>query len=149
MGNNKKSSLRSQARFHAVQAIYSWQISHNDATEVFINLLPEIQAADVEMDYLRQLFFSTIEAKSAIDTAISPYVNRVLSDIDPVELAILRLGAYELMYCLSVPYRVAINESVELAKTFGATDGHKFVNGVLDKLAQEVRAIEIAAKLGK
>jgi len=149
MANNKKTSLRSQARFHAVQALYSWQISKNDATEVFINLLPEVDSSEVELDYLRQLFFSTIESQAAIDAALSPYLSRSLKEIDPVELAILRLGAYELMYCLAVPYRVAINEAVEMAKIFGATDGHKFVNGILDKLAQEVRAIEIAAKLGR
>jgi len=146
MTGKPKKNLRHNARFHAVQAIYSWQLSGNDITEIYINLLPDINAKEVDMDLMRALFFGALEQRDAIDTILTPFLSRSLAEIDPVELAILRLATYELMQCQAVPYRVVINEGVELAKTLGATDGHKFVNGILDKVAQQVRQVEIAAR---
>ena len=87
----------------------------------------------------------SIVSKTEIDEALAPLLDRPLDELDPVELAVLRLSTYELMHRLDVPYKVAINEGIELAKVFGATDGHKFVNGVLDKLAPVLRAAEVKA----
>jgi N utilization substance protein B len=91
------------------------------------------------------LLHGCIAEASALDAGITPLLDRPMAEISPVEHAILWIGEYEFKNCLDVPYRVVINECIELAKAFGGTDGHKYVNGVLDKLAADVRATEIAA----
>jgi len=93
-----------------------------------------------------ELLHNTVRFKAELDREISPLLDRRLEDLDAVELAILRLGAYELSRRMEVPYRVVINEGVELAKSFGATDGHKYVNGILDKLAIRLRSAEVSAR---
>ena len=93
-----------------------------------------------------ELLHNTVRFKADLDREISPLLDRRLEDLDAVELAILRLGAYELSRRMEVPYRVVINEGVELAKSFGATDGHKYVNGILDKLAIRLRSAEVSAR---
>ena len=92
------------------------------------------------------MLHNTVRFKAELDREISPLLDRRLEDLDAVELAILRLGAYELSRRMEVPYRVVINEGVELAKSFGATDGHKYVNGILDKLAIRLRSAEVSAR---
>ena len=81
-----------------------------------------------------------------LDSAYSPFLDRSVDDLDPIERAVLRIGSFELIHRIDVPYRVVINESVDLAKVFGATESHKYVNGILDKLAQRVRMVEIRAR---
>jgi N utilization substance protein B len=81
-----------------------------------------------------------------LEAAFTPYLDRAMGDLDPIELSLLRLGSYELIKRIDIPYKVVINEAVSLAKKFGATDGHKYINGVLDKLAAQVRTIEIKAQ---
>jgi N utilization substance protein B len=93
-----------------------------------------------------ELLHNTVRFKAELDREIAPLLDRRLEDLDAVELAILRLGAYELSRRMEVPYRVVINEGVELAKSFGATDGHKYVNGILDKLANRLRSAEVSAR---
>jgi N utilization substance protein B len=104
----------------------------------------DFQQADKRM--FGQLLRGVAAQRESLDAMIEQYLDRKLSDLDPIELNVLRMGAYELSDSVSVPYRVVINECIELAKVFGATDGHKYVNSILDKVALNHRAVEIAAK---
>jgi N utilization substance protein B len=99
-----------------------------------------------DIELFSQLLRGVVDHNQALVETISPHLERDINELSPIEFSILLLGAFELVHHPEVPYRVVINEAVELAKTFGGTDGHKFVNGVLDKLAAQVRAIEVAAK---
>ncbi|TKB55412.1 transcription antitermination factor NusB [Ferrimonas aestuarii] len=130
-----KPSERRKARSLAVQAIYSWQISGNDVANVEHHFLTEQETDGVDVAYFRELLVGVTSHKSQLDEKCKPYLARLLEEVDPIELAVLRLGAYELLYRDDVPYKVAINEAIELAKVFASDDSHKFVNGVLDKLA--------------
>jgi N utilization substance protein B len=96
----------------------------------------------VDLGYFHELIKHISQGAGELDEALLPYLDRSLNDLDPVELATLRIGAYELLKRLDVPYKVVINEGIELAKTFGATESHKYVNGVLDKLAHAIRTVE-------
>ncbi|MBA6326997.1 transcription antitermination factor NusB [Colwellia sp. MB02u-6] len=137
-----KPSPRRKARELAVQAVYSWQLSKNNIAEIELNFLTENSARRFDIPYFQQLFRGISAQISSIDEKISPHVDRPLKDVDPVEKAILRVAVFELSECLDVPYRVIINEAIELAKSFGADDSHKFVNGVLDKVIKLVRPNE-------
>lgn len=142
------SRQRSQARRLAVQAIYQWQLAGQNVRDIVAHMLTETDSSPkkLDVDYFRELVEGIAANTSALDLALKPHLARAIESVDPVERAVLRLGAYELMNHLEVPYRVVINESVELAKTFGADQGHKFVNGVLDKAAKDLRAAEWTAK---
>jgi N utilization substance protein B len=137
-----KPSPRRKARELAVQAIYSWQLSKNSVTDIEGNFLTDNSARRFDIAYFQQLLRGVTASVGSIDEAISPYVDRPLDDVDPVEKAILRVAVYELKDCKDVPYRVVINEAIELAKSFAADDSHKFVNGVLDKAVKLIRPEE-------
>ncbi len=139
------SRKRSRARHHAVQALYQWQLTGQDVGDIVGQFLTSQDAGKFEVDYFRDLLRGVATGLDAIDAQLQPHVDRPIAQIDPVERAILRLGVYELAQHPEVPYRVVINEAVELAKVFGAEEGHKYVNGVLDKVAREVRAVEVNA----
>jgi transcription antitermination protein NusB len=136
------SEKRSKARHHAVQAIYQWQVAGHDVSEVDSQFLDTEDLNSFEVDYFKDLLHGVPANLDALDAELKNCVDRSIESIDPVERAILRLGAYEMLRHPEVPYRVIINESVELAKVFGAEQGHKYVNGVLDKLARRVRKAE-------
>jgi N utilization substance protein B len=140
------SKSRSLARRNAVQAIYQWQLTGQDTAEVESQFLAEHDMGKVDVAYFRELVREVPLHLHELDDHILPHINRSIDEIDPVERAILRLACYELEFRLDVPYRAIINEAIELAKTFGAEHGHKFVNGVLDKVAQKLRKMEIEAK---
>ncbi len=137
-----KPSPRRKARELAVQAVYSWQISQNSVTDVEVNFISDNSKRRFDIEYFQLLLRGVTSQVSDIDEAISPYVDRPLDEIDQVEKAILRVALYELKDCIDVPYRVVINEAIELAKSFAADDSHKFVNGVLDKAVKLVRPQE-------
>ncbi len=139
------SSKRSQARNHAVQALYQWQVTGQDIGDITNQFLAEQDNASFEVAYFRDLLQGVPTHLKQLDDALRPHLDRSIESVDLVERAILRLGAYELAEHPEVPYRVVINESVELAKTFGAEQGHKYINGVLDKVAQDLRAVEVKA----
>jgi N utilization substance protein B len=143
------SRKRSQARRHAVQALYQWQMTGQDVAEIDRQFLEERDADKFDVAYFRDLLHGVPSHLGALDAVLAPLLDRALASVDPVERAILRLGAYELMFHLEVPYRVAINEAVELAKLFGATDGHKYVNGVLDRMARRARQTEAREGMGR
>ncbi|PJG86502.1 transcription antitermination factor NusB [Conservatibacter flavescens] len=133
----KKISPRRRARECAVQALYSWHISHNSPEEVELAFFSDVDMLKgADKAYFRQLFRQTVEHVDNVDEVMSAYLdNRNVQELDPIEKAILRLAVYELKYELDVPYKVVINEAIELAKVFGAEDSHKYINGVLDKVA--------------
>ena len=131
----KKISPRRRARECAVQTLYSWLISKNPPEEVELTFITDQDTKGVDMPYFRKLFRQTAENIQSIDGMIAPYLDRNKEELDPIERSILRLAVYELKYETDVPYKVAINEAIELAKTFGAEESHKYINGVLDKIA--------------
>ncbi|NQZ26815.1 MAG: transcription antitermination factor NusB [Colwellia sp.] len=137
-----KPSPRRKARELAVQAIYSWQVSQNVVNDIEVNFIADNSKRRFDIEYFQLLLRGVTANISDIDAAISPYVDRPLNDIDQVEKAILRVAVFELKDCIDVPYRVVINEAIELAKSFAADDSHKFVNGVLDKTVKLIRPEE-------
>ncbi|ATG15015.1 TPA: transcription antitermination factor NusB [Providencia alcalifaciens] len=134
-----KPAARRRARECAVQAIYSWQLSGNPIAEVEYEFIAEQDMSDVDVNYFRELISGIANNATKLDQLMSPYLSRQLEELGQVEKAILRVAMYELSYRQDVPFKVAINEGIELAKVFGAEDSHKFVNGVLDKAAPVVR----------
>jgi N utilization substance protein B len=137
-----KPSPRRKARELAVQATYSWQVSHNPVNEVEVNFIVDNSKRRFDIEYFQLLLRGVTSNINDIDNTISPHVDRPLDDIDQVEKAILRVAIFELKDCAEVPYRVVINEAIELAKAFAADDSHKFVNGVLDKAVKLIRPQE-------
>ena len=131
----KKPSARRRARECAVQALYSWAFSGNTAEQVELAFVLDQDLEGVDKPYFRKLFRQTVENIETVDFAISPYIDRAFDELDPIEKAILRLAVYELRFESDVPYKVVINEALEVAKVFGADESHKYINGVLDKIA--------------
>lgn len=140
------SRTRSQARRCAVQALYQWQLTGADVPDVVAQIMEEKDVKKVDVSYFRGLLSGVVKQVDSIDELLAPALDRSVESLDPVELAVMRMGVYELQYSIEVPYRVVINEAVELAKTFGADQGHKYVNGVLDKLAMTLRSAEVKQK---
>ncbi|AFI91354.1 transcription antitermination factor NusB [Pectobacterium parmentieri] len=134
-----KPAARRRARECAVQALYSWQLSKNDIADVEHQFLSEQDVKDVDIAYFRELLAGVATQAEKLDQLMAPFLSRQIDELGQVEKAILRLAMFELSKREDVPYKVAINEAIELAKTFGAEDSHKFVNGVLDKAAPSVR----------
>jgi N utilization substance protein B len=121
-------------------------MSGASAVDVQAEFLVDQDFKNADKRMFGQLLRGVAAQSDSLDTMIEQHLDRKLSDLDPIELNVLRMGAYELSDSVSVPYRVVINECIELGKIFGATDGHKYVNGILDKIALSHRAVEIAAK---
>lgn len=135
----KKISPRRRARECAVQALYSWAVSQNSPEIVELNFMTEQDMKGVDTPYFRKLFRQTVENVDAVERTMQGYLDRDLEELDPIEKAILRLAVYELQFEADVPYKVVINEAIEVAKVFGADESHKYINGVLDKIAPVVR----------
>lgn len=131
-----KPSERRKARRLAVQAIYSWQLSKNKIADVEHEFITEQNIDGVDVAYFRELLVGVATKHQQIDDLLRPHLDRDFEDVSPVEKAIVRLAGYELTFRKDVPFKVAINEAIELAKAFGADDSHKFVNGLLDKLVK-------------
>jgi len=134
-----KPAARRRARECALQALYSWQISNNDIADVEYQFLAEQDVKDVDVNYFRELLAGVATNSAYLDDLMKPYLSRRLDELGEVEKAALRIALFELSKRSDVPYKVAINEGIELAKVFGAEDSHKFVNGVLDKAAPQIR----------
>lgn len=140
-----KTEMRREARNFALQAIYQWQMAGSSLTEIELEFRTDQDLSRTDIELFTELLHGIPAQVSTLDDQIAPCLDRALKDLDPIELAVLRIGTFELANRIAVPYRVAINESVNLAKTFGATDSHKYVNGVLDKLAKALRPTEVNA----
>lgn len=134
-----KPSERRKARRLALQAIYSWQMSDNPVAEVELEFLTNHDIKGVDVEYFRTLFVGVAQSSFELDDIYRPYLNRGMKDVDQIDRAILRLATYELKELSDTPFKVVINEAIELAKAFAADDSHKFVNGVLDKTLARLR----------
>lgn len=139
-----KSIERHAARQYALQAMYQWQLSANTIADIELEFLQYHANEKYDVAYFQELIHNIPKLQTEIDAAMQPYLARHIHEIDPIELAVLRLAVYELMKRPDVPYRVIINEALELTKQFGSIEGFKFVNGVLDRVARKTRETEIA-----
>ena len=138
-------SPRRRAREMALQGLYEWLLSGAASGEIDAHMR-ELDGFDkCDRMHFDALLHGCIREAADLDTVLARHVDRKTTELSPVEHGVLMIGAYELMHCVEVPYKVAINEAVELAKSFGGTDGHKYVNGVLDKLAASLREPEVAS----
>ena len=135
---------RTQSRRVAVQALYQWQMT-NDEVPVIIKQFNEDGLLEgLEFELFNELLTAVSGSSESLDALYADYLDRSVARIDPVERAIMRMGAYELQSKIEIPYKVIINESVELAKRFGAEESHKYINGILDNVAKQLRAAELA-----
>ena len=134
---------RRRSRELALQGMYQWQLAGTDAATLVRQLAEAKDFDKVDTDYFRSLLEGAIADAPGLEQAITPHLDRAFARLSPVERGILLIAGYELTRRPDVPYRAVINEAMELAKSYGGTDGYKYVNGVLDKLAQELRASEI------
>ena len=137
------SQTRHKARRLATQALYTWQVAGQDLADIEAQYCTDTDMSKVDGEYFRELLHKVPANVDELDGHFEPLLDRKIEDLDSVERAILRLGCYELAYRLDVPYRVVINESVKLAKTFGADQSHKYVNGILDGVAKKLRSAEV------
>ena len=144
-GKPSKSAKRREARQLATQALYQRHMAKQSLNEIEAQFRVDNDFSDVDAAYFREILHGVPAIKADIDAALAPCLDITIEELDPVELCVMRLSAWELLYRVDVPYRVVINEGIELAKVYGSTDGHKFVNGVLDKLAPRLREAEVKA----
>lgn len=133
---------RRAARKILMQALYQLQVGGQPWQDIHQQYMADPESAGSDRDYFRELLLHVAEQRAALDAQLAAYSDIPPAQLDPVEHALLWIGLYELTHRPDVPYRVSISEAVELAKRFGATDGHKFVNGVLDRAARELRRVE-------
>jgi len=133
---------RRAARLRAMQALYSWQLNHDDPKNILAEFREDAEHARADAEYFRELLFGVTREAPALDALMEPALGRPLVQLDPLEHALLWIGVWELSERAEIPYRVVINEAVGLAKKFGADQSHRFVNGVLDNLAHDLRAAE-------
>lgn len=148
-GKASPGRARSLARRSAVQAIYQWQVAGQDVSQIEAQFIAEQDMKKVDVAYFHELLHEVPAHLAELDDQFAAFLDRPIPELDPVERAILRIGAYELKCRPDIPYRVIINEAVELAKTFGADQSHKYVNGILDKVARKLRAVEMRMKSGQ
>lgn len=136
-------SPRTQSRRVALQALYQWQLNAEEPATISRQFSEAGLLSGVDLPLFNDLVSQVMNRVEELDDLISPLLDRSVSRIDPVEKNIMRMGAYELQSKVEIPYKVIINECVELAKRFGADESHKYVNGILDKLAQNIRTLEV------
>lgn len=143
-GNTSKPKAgdRRRARGLAMQGLYQRHFSKSPISDIEAEFMIDNDMTKVDLMYFRDVLRGVHREQAELDKLIEPYLDRPLKEVDPVELAIVRLGAYELKHRIDVPYKVVINEGIEMAKRFGGTEGHKFVNSVLDKLSRRLRLAE-------
>lgn len=140
---------RKHARDKAMQALYQWQISGEELDWIRDMYIEEQGVASGDPEYFLELLYQVPQNLTAIDAAWQAFTDRPRDQLDPIETSILRIATWELMSHLEIPWRAVINEAIKLARSYGADDGHKFVNGVLDPLARELRPLETAAHKGR
>lgn len=138
-------ALRHKARHYAMQALYQWQINQNALQTIEQQFRAEYDFSQVDLEFFQELLHRVPAQLGELDALFSPHLDRPIREVTPIELALLRMGTYELAYRIDVPFKVAINEAVSLAKKFGAAESHKYINGVLDNVAKQTRAVEITA----
>ncbi|MDQ8039803.1 MAG: transcription antitermination factor NusB [Rickettsiella sp.] len=139
---NNKFKAKQRARRFAMQAIYQWQLTQHSFLEIEKQFLSQEEMVSVDTDYFKILVHGVREQHVSLDKELMLFLDRPLKELDFVELAILRLAAFELSKKSELPYKVVLNEAIDLAKCFGATDGHKYINGILHQLAKKLRPLE-------
>lgn len=138
-------AARRKARRLAMQALYQWHLSSSPVNQIEAEFITDHDMAKVDQEYFSEVLRGVPSTLTELDSYIESVTDRSVREMTPVELSILRMGAYELVHRIDVPFKVIINEGVELSKLFGASEGHRYVNGVLDKLSQRLRATEVTA----
>jgi len=148
MGNPGHSALgaqRRKARHYGMQALYQWYMAQAPVADIEAEFLADYDFSHVDRDYFHSLLHEIPPQAQELDDVLAPLLDRRLDDLDPIEHTLLRMGLFELLRRPDVPFKVVINEAVALARKFGATDSHKYINGVLDKAARQLRGTEVEA----
>lgn len=148
-GKKPTTSQRKKARKLVLQALYQWQLSGADLAQIEAEFRTDNDFDKVDGAYFVDAFRSIPKLIDELDQQFEPFLDRPSADVDPIEICLLRMGTYELQHRIDVPFKVVVNEAVELAKQFGGTDGHKYVNSILDKLGLRLRAAETRHKTGE
>ena len=143
--HNTLAAERRKARHYGMQALYQWTMAGAALTDIEAEFRSEYDFSHVDLEYFQALLHGIPSQVDELEAVFEPLLDRKLTELDPIERTLLRMGTYELRERLDMPYKVVINEAVALAKKFGATDSHKYINGVLDKAARELREAEVAA----
>jgi N utilization substance protein B len=132
-----------RARKLAVQALYQWLMTGSQPHEIEAQFRVANNMEKVDVDYFCRLLYGVIENRASLEEAFTPFIDRPIQGLNPIELTVLRISTFELFHCLEIPYRVVLDESVSLTKEFGSQDGYRYVNGVLNNLAKKVRVSEV------
>ena len=140
--HNTLAAERRKARHYGMQALYQWLMAGAALTDIEAEFRAEYDFSHVDLEYFQALLHGVPACVDELDATFEPLLDRGIDDLDPIERTLLRMGTYELKDRIDVPYKVVINEAVALAKKFGATDSHKYINGVLDKAARQLREAE-------
>ncbi len=143
--HNTLAAERRKARHYGMQALYQWHMAGASLTDIEAEFRADYDFSHVDLDYFQALLHQIPGQIDTLEEGLVPLLDRDLDELDPIERTLLRMGAWELRERPDVPYKVVINEAVALAKKFGATDSYKYINGVLDKAAHELRKVEIDA----
>ena len=143
--HNTLAAQRRKARHYGMQALYQWHMAGASLGDIEAEFRGDYDFSQVDLDYFQALLHGVPACVDELESALAPMLDRKLDDLDPIERTLLRMGMYELTQRIDVPYKVVINEEVALAKKFGATDSYKYINGVLDKAARQLRKVEIDA----
>ena len=139
-------SARRRSREFALQALYQWLVTGEEPAAIEAHMREQHGFDKCDKGHFDALLNGCVHEAADLDGVLARHVDRKTTELSPIEHGILMLGAYELKHCIDIPYKVAINEAVELAKAFGGTDGHKYVNGVLDRAAEDLRPLEVQAQ---
>lgn len=142
-GKPSRTQMKREARSFALQALYQWHMAGSTLSDIDAQFRTENDMSGTDLKLFSALLHGVPGKTTELDEAVEPYLDRKLGELDPVELTVLRMGTFELSSMIDVPYKVAINEAVNLAKIFGATESHKYVNGVLDRVARDFRQAEV------
>jgi len=143
--HNTLAAERRKARHYGMQALYQWYMAGASLSVIEAEFRADYDFSHVDLEYFQALLHGVPACVDELDATFEPLLDRKLDDLDPIERTLLRMGTFELRERIDVPFKVVINEAVALAKKFGATDGHKYINGVLDKVARELRKVETEA----
>lgn len=143
--HNTLAAERRKARHYGMQALYQWYMAGASLNDIEAEFRADYDFSHVDLEYFQALLHGVPACVDELDASFEPLLDRKLDDLDPIERTLLRMGTFELRDRIDVPFKVVINEAVALAKKFGATDSHKYINGVLDKAARELRKVETEA----
>jgi len=144
--HNLLAARRRKARHYAMQALYQWHMADTAVNVIEAEFRSDYDFSNVDLEYFQALLHGIPAAVDDLDSTYESLLDRRLDELDPIERTLLRMGTWELKERIDVPYRVVINEAVALARKFGATDGHKYINGVLDRLSRDLRSVEVSAR---